>query len=83
MQELSKTQGNLSRRDQWRVDLEEEGESPRFTIALRALISQTSAAAGIADWNEAAEKTLSCLFLIDAVIALRSDLTFLMTARAK
>lgn len=81
LQGLSKTQGNLSRRDQWRVDLEEPGESTRFTIALRALISQTSAAAGIADWNEKVEETLPCLFLIDAVIALRSDLTFLMTVR--
>ncbi len=81
LQGLSKTQGNLSRRDQWRVDLEDAGESARWTIVLRALISQTSAAAGIADWNEPVEEKLACLFLIDAVIALRSDLTFLMTVR--
>ncbi|HEX6183215.1 MAG TPA: hypothetical protein VFZ44_04830 [Pyrinomonadaceae bacterium] len=82
LKNLSRTQGQLSRRDQWRVDLEEPGEDARWTVVLRALISQTSAAAGPLDWNAAAEKELSCLFVMDVVIALRNDLTFLMTGRA-
>jgi hypothetical protein len=82
LKELSLTQGNLARRESWRVDLEGPGEGARWTVALRALISQTSAAAGITDWNGPAEDTLPCLFVMDAVIVLRSDLTFLMAARA-
>lgn len=37
------TQGNLSKFDQWRVDLENPGEDARWTIALRAMIAQNSA----------------------------------------
>lgn len=79
---LSRTQGQLSRRDQWRVDLEEPGQDARWTVVLRALLSQASAAGGPIDWNSAAEKDLSCTFVMDVVIALRNDLTFLMTGRA-
>ena len=80
LQELSLTQNNLSRTDQWRVDLEEAGESPRWTVALRGLISQTSAAKSWTDFNKK-EIELASLFVIDAVIALRSDLTFFMSGR--
>jgi hypothetical protein len=79
---LSRTQGDLSRRDRWMVDLEDEGQDPRWTIVLRALISQTSASPSPLKWEEAAEKTLPSVFLLDAVIAFRSDLTFLMSVRA-
>ncbi|MEM8671192.1 MAG: hypothetical protein AAGG48_26960 [Planctomycetota bacterium] len=82
LKEQSKTQGELSRFEQWRVDLEEPGESPRWTIALRAMFSQTSAAKSFTDWNPEAERKLPCLFLVDAVAAVRSDLTFLMVGRA-
>lgn len=79
LSEQAQTQGNLSRRDQWRLDL--AGEETRFTIALRGLIAAASAAKSWNDWSETAETNLPCLALLDAVLALRSDLTFLMTAR--
>jgi len=82
LRRLSLSQGELSRRDQWRVVVENPGEDPRWTIAARLMIAQNSAAGGIADWNQEAEKVIPSLFLTDAVLALRSDMTFLMTARA-
>jgi hypothetical protein len=78
---LSRTQGDLSKRDRWSIDLEEPGDDPRWTVAARALVSQTSAAPSPLRYDEANEKDLACLFLLDAVIALRSDLTFLMAFR--
>jgi hypothetical protein len=78
---LSRTQGDLSRRDRWSVDLEDEGQDPRWTVAFRALLSQTTASPSPLSYKEAEEKELTCLFLLDAVVALRSDLTFLMSAR--
>src|SRR5262249_21570040 len=77
---LSRTQGDLSKRDRWAVDLEREGEDPRWTIVFRALIAQTSASP-VLTYNQAGEKDLSCLFLFDAVAAFRSDLTFFMAVR--
>jgi hypothetical protein len=81
LKKLSRTQGDLSKRDRWVIDLEPKGQDPRWTIVLRAMISQTSAAPTPLSYDAAAESALSCLFLFDAVIALRSDLTFLMTVR--
>lgn len=81
LKKLSRTQGELARRDQWRVDLEEAGQDPRWTFVARALIAQNSAAAGFSDWNASREKELPSIFLLDVVLALRSDLTFLMTGR--
>ena len=82
LRELSRTQGDLSKRDRWAVDLEAAGEDPRWTIVLRALISQTSASPSPLRWEKEAEQVLPCVFLFDAVIAFRSDLTFFMAARA-
>jgi hypothetical protein len=82
LRRLSLTQGELSRRDQWRVVIEDPGQSPRWTVAARMMISQNSASQQATDWHPKVEKTLSSLFLLDVVLALRSDLTFLMTARA-
>ena len=83
LKRLSRTQGNLSKRDQWRVDLENPGEGPRWTIAFRAMISQTSSQAGpFGDYDAEAEREIDCLFLLDVVVALRSDLTFFMAGRA-
>ncbi|MBE9110101.1 hypothetical protein IQ273_11840, partial [Nodosilinea sp. LEGE 07298] len=84
LRELSRTQGDLSKRDRWSVDLEGPGESLRWTIVLRALISQTSATPGAISlkWLEHIEQALPCLFLFDAIIAFRSDLTFFMAVRA-
>ncbi|MDX1982938.1 MAG: hypothetical protein SFV51_21895 [Bryobacteraceae bacterium] len=80
LRELSRTAGDLSKRDRWAVDLEQPGEDPRWTIAFRALFSQTSASTPL-KYNEASEKELPCVFLFDAVAAVRSDLTFFMAAR--
>lgn len=82
LRRLSLTQGELSRRDQWRVVIENEGEDPRWTIAARLMIAQNSAASGIADWSQKAEAQIPSLFLMDAVLGIRSDLTFMLTARA-
>ncbi|MEL4897672.1 hypothetical protein [Crocosphaera sp. Alani8] len=81
LRSLSRTQGDLSKRDRWSVDLEQPGEDPRWTIALRALLSQTSASASPLEYNQGKEEKLPCLFLFDAVIAFRSDLTFFMAVR--
>lgn len=77
---LSRTQGDLSKRDRWAVDLEEPGQDPRWTIVLRAMISQTAASTPLS-YAEASEKELSCIYLFDAVIAFRSDFTFFMAVR--
>jgi hypothetical protein len=82
LRRLSLTQGELSRRDQWRVVIEDPGQTPRWTVAARMMISQNSASQQATDWHPKVEKTLSSLFLLDVVLGLRSDLTFLMTARA-
>jgi hypothetical protein len=85
LKRLALTQGNLSSRDQWRVDLEDPGQDARWTVVLRAMISQTSAQAGpFGDYDESklVELPLSCLFILDVVLALRSDLTFFMAGRA-
>ncbi|MFC4049994.1 hypothetical protein ACFOY4_09895 [Actinomadura syzygii] len=78
---LSRTQGDLSKRDRWAVDLEDAGEDPRWTIVLRAMISQTSASASPLRYEASAEEKLACVFLVDAIIAFRSDLTFFMSVR--
>ncbi|MFD0689158.1 hypothetical protein [Actinomadura fibrosa] len=78
---LSRTQGDLSKRDRWAVDLEDAGQDPRWTIVLRAMISQTSASASPLRYEALAEADLACVFLVDAIIALRSDLTFFMAVR--
>lgn len=78
---LSRTQGDLSKRDRWAVDLEEAGQDPRWTIVLRAMISQTSASPSPLRYEAFAEADLACVFLVDAIIAFRSDLTFFMAVR--
>ncbi|UCE05693.1 MAG: hypothetical protein JSW07_19195, partial [bacterium] len=82
LKKLSRTQGDLSKRDRWEVDLEKRGEDPRWTIVLRAMISQTSASPSPLRWDENAEKKIACVYLFDAIIAFRSDLTFFMAVRA-
>jgi hypothetical protein len=80
LKQLSLSQGDLAHWDQWRVDVGGAGD-PRWTVVFRALIAQASATRVPTQWIEETERELPCLFLLDAVIALRSDLTFLMTAR--
>lgn len=78
---LAGSQGNLSNVSAWRLDIEEPEEKPRWTIAMRAMLSTASAAASATDWKESAESTLANVFLMDAVMALRTDFTFFLTAR--
>ncbi|XQQ07548.1 MAG: hypothetical protein EDM05_61145 [Leptolyngbya sp. IPPAS B-1204] len=78
---LSRTQGDLSKRDRWALDVEDPGQDPRWTIVLRAMIAQLSAAASPLVWNAEREEKLACVYLFDAVIAFRSDLTFFMNVR--
>lgn len=81
LQDLSRTQGDLANQDRWATDLEDPGQDPRWTIVLRAMISQTSAAPSPLTYSQSSEAPLACLFLFDAVIAFRSDLTFFMAVR--
>ncbi len=82
LRELSRTQANLTELDNWAIDLEDPGESPRWTLVLRALFSQTSSALTPTDWRPRKEEELACVFLFDAIISLRSDFTFFMAVRA-
>src|ERR1035437_1637793 len=80
LQALSLTQGELASFNQWSVD-DVPGGPPRWTMVFRALIAESSATQSPTEWLEKEEEELPCLFLLDAVVALRSDLTFLMSAR--
>ena len=78
---LSRTQGELARRENWAVDLEDPGQDPRWTIVLRAMMAQNSASKSPLVYRESDEKSLSNLYLLDVVAAFRSDLTFYMAVR--
>jgi len=80
LQVLARTQADLAKIESWTAD--PEGGDPRWTIVLRAMISQTSAAPTPLTYNQLAEQDLSCTFLFDVVIAFRSTLTFFMVGRA-
>ena len=77
LDEVAKYQGDLHKFKSWMVEF----EGSRFTLALRGMFSVASASSG-SDYNEKKEKNLPNPLLFDIVAALRSDLTFLMTARA-
>lgn len=82
LKELSLTQGNLSKRKQWRVDLEGPGEDARWTVAFRALLAASSVQTSpFTGYDLQKEKDLACLYVMDAVVAVRSDLTFFIAAR--
>ena len=80
LEQLSLSQGDLASFDQWRVDDGGPGD-PRWTVVFRAMIAESSATQVPTEWIEEDEREIPCLFLLDTVVALRSDLTFLMTAR--
>jgi hypothetical protein len=83
LKEISVTQGNLSKRSAWKVDLESEGEDPRWTVALRALFASSSAQKSpFTGYNKKDEEKLASLYILDVVLAVRSDLTFFMAGRA-
>ncbi|MBN1482639.1 hypothetical protein EH223_11525 [candidate division KSB1 bacterium] len=81
LREISRTQGDLSKFDRWAVDYEKENEDPRWTIVLRAMLSQMSASKSPLRYDEKAEKVLPNTYLFDVLIAIRSDLTFFMAVR--
>lgn len=73
---ISKYQGELATIKAW----EPEASGNRLTLALRGLIS-ISSASGENEYNADGEKNLPNPVLFDIVAALRSDLTFFMNAR--
>ncbi|MCO6425689.1 hypothetical protein [Sinorhizobium meliloti] len=76
LDDISKYQGELATVRAW----EPEAAGNRLTLALRGLIS-ISSASGEREYNADAEKEIPNPVLFDIVAALRSDLTFFMNAR--
>ena len=77
---ISRSQGDLSRLDSWKVDIEGPNRPVRWTIAFRALIAQTAASIG-AGYDDEVEEKLRCLYLFDALFVFRSNFTFFINAR--
>ncbi|MER8605666.1 hypothetical protein NKH48_18240, partial [Mesorhizobium sp. M1233] len=77
LDEISKYQGDLHSFRAW----EPEETGNRLTLALRGLISIATASEEN-KYNAKGEKELPNPILFDVVLALRSDLTFFMNARA-
>ncbi|WP_152536187.1 hypothetical protein [Mesorhizobium loti] len=75
LDDVSKRQGDLARFAAWSPD----PEGDNITLAMRALFQCYPTDE---DWDEDYEKTAEEPFLFDIVAALRSDMTFLMSARA-
>ena len=75
LDDVSKRQGDLARFAAWSPD----PEGDNITLAMRALFQCYPTNE---DWDEDYEKTAEEPFLFDIVAALRSDMTFLMSARA-
>lgn len=78
LDDVSKIQGNLHTFESWRPQY----DSDELTLALRGLLSLTTASPRNTPYNEAKERNLANPVLFDIVAALRSDLTFLMNIRA-
>lgn len=76
LDDISKYQGDLASVRAW----EPEAAGNRLTLALRGLIS-ISSASDTTEYNAEGEKDLPNPVLFDIVAALRSDLTFFMNAR--
>ena len=77
LDEVSKRQGQLSSFAAWAP----EPEGNNLTLAMRALFTVASASAEGSTAVTEAERVLANPFLFDVAAALRSDLTFLLTAR--
>lgn len=75
LDDVSKRQGELATFSAWAPEL----EGDRFTLAMRALF--TVATASNSGTLSEAERIISNPIMFDVAAALRSDLTFLMTAR--
>ncbi len=77
LDEVSRIQGDLTKFEAWTPQYERRN----VTLALRGLITYASVSTS-SQYNEAKEKDLPNPLLFDVVVALRSDLTFLMNLRA-
>jgi hypothetical protein len=77
LDEVSRIQGDLTNFKAWAPQYERRN----VTLALRGLITYASVSTS-SQYNEAQEKDLPNPLLFDVVVALRSDLTFLMNVRA-
>ncbi len=80
LDEISRRQGELARFGAWTPDPDQPGQPPKSSLALRGAFSIASASEGEA-YQAEAEAKLSNPLMFDIVAALRSDFTFLMTAR--
>jgi len=74
LDDVSKRQGDLARFSAWKPDVEKDN----FTLALRGAFQPYPAEK---KYDEAEEKKAVSPFFFDIVAALRSDFTFLMSAR--
>eukprot|EP00903_Cladosiphon_okamuranus_P000941 g939.t1 len=77
LDKVSKRQGNLASFTAWTPQYEPDA----LTLALRGMISITSASPNSSSYNASGEKNLSNPLLLDIVLAVRSDLTFFVNAR--
>ena len=77
LDDVSRYQGNLNTFQAWRPQYERAD----VTLALRGLLTVTAASTNSA-YNTNKEKVLANPLLFDVVAALRTDLTFLINARA-
>ena len=80
LDDLSRRKGELTKFSSWVSDPEPPGEPARMSVALRGAFSLSTASQGEV-YNAVAESKLDNPLLFDVVAVLRSDLTFLMTAR--
>lgn len=79
LDDVAARQGDLARYEAWAPDFGEEG---KFTFAMRAMVAMASSSAhGQHNWNPDVEEEIPSPLSMDLVAALRSDFTFLMTAR--
>ena len=74
LDKASTTQGDMSNYTAWEPD----PDGDKFTLALKGAIQVAPADE---DWDDDDEKAMQNPFLLDVVMALRSDLTFLISAR--
>jgi hypothetical protein len=77
LDEVSRIQGDLSQFEAWAPQYERRN----VTLALRGLITYASVSTS-SRYNEKKERKLPNPLLFDVVVALRSDLTFMMNLRA-
>lgn len=78
LDDVSRLQGDLAKYTAWSPTY----DNNNLTLALRGLISHSTASSRGGQYNQKGEKELPNLVLFDVVAALRTDLTFLMNLRA-